>query len=519
MNKESKKVTKSRKTTKSKAKKTTSQTKLVLNKELCLNPFQKEHDSGLFESTKNKPITNLSLYEDKYFPKDLKSFVGNKQSVKLLKKYINDKEENKLIIIYGPHGVGKTTILKLLLKEYNVVEFNLDNIHEKSVLFGDIVKCLNNTSITQTYLDDKPRVIVIEDIDKAIGDGIYYNRLLDKILEQTNKCKIIATTSNLKKKYKTPTKVNLVHFDYPELGELVGYSEKIAENEKLEISKRGLEIIVRSSRYDIRKILHCFKLLSFGGQGTKIKQKDIIRVINFSESDANFSAYEIVDEAFNGDPPEWKDEDDMDKILGYCHGDQNMIMDLFYSNVDNGKTTLGEISKVLDSLSLGDILHSRMFQDQNWELKEESIVVGCLDPIWTITNRENKRKSNFGCKMRKNYLNNYALTKSKARNVHYDIKNNKKIPTGVPIEELHFMFNSIIKPQVEDSQIDPSFIKGLVDMGINSDTYHRLRSINYGEKVKAMTKTNKTKLDKELKKYETTILEPSKKIQSKINVV
>ena len=337
------------------------QSKLCFNEDLSLNPFKTEHEIGLFNKNIIKTPEPESLYEEKYKPQTIKDYIGNKKAIKEFKTFLKQTNVNKLMILHGPPGSGKTCLINILLKDYRIIEFNSG---EKTIIFDKIKKSLNNLSVTTTFLDENPRIIVIEDIDKTIGDGVYYTRLLTYISEQTNNCKVIATTTNLKKKYNTPTKVNIIKIESLTFDECLKYCRKIASSEHLSISDKGMRTIALSSKYDFRKILHMFKLLSFITSTNKLKHKDILRVLNFSEQDATFSAYEIVEEAFSGEYPE-----ESENLIDYCYSDQNTIMDLLYSNINMGNMEMEEISKSLDSIAMGDIYHHQMFQNQHWNLK------------------------------------------------------------------------------------------------------------------------------------------------------
>lgn len=480
-------------------KKESKQCQLIFNKDLSLNPFKQEHELGVFDKLETRKITTSTLYEDKYFPKTLKDYVGNKCAIKQFKSLL-DKKQNRLIIIHGPHGIGKTTMWKLVFQEkYNVIEFNIDNSSEKAVLFDNISKALNNTSVNK-FVETRPRVIVIEDIDKTIGDGVYYNKLLDYISKKTNECMVVAITSNLKKKYKTPTKVDIIELVYPEYPKMEKYAKQIAKNESLNISDKGIKLIIISSRYDFRKILQFFKLLSFGVSNQKIKRKDILRVVNFSEADANFSAYEIVEEAFSGDTPVWDKEDSLDRLCGYCYSDQNTIMDLFYSNISCGNTSMGEVCDILDNIAMGDVFHSEMFGDQKWDLKDYSLIHGCVCCIWTISNRKNK--TNSVIKLKKNYLNNYHMNISRNKGIYKSIYDSRRINSNFSVMDLQYIVQYIIKPLLESEDNQENLIQDLVKMGISGESYCKLREHKLLQNPpKSLTKTQKNKMLKRFENY------------------
>lgn len=330
-----------------------------------LNPFE---DFMIYEIQKDKPI--VDLFEHKYKPDNLKDFVGNGYSIKILNKWLNDVKNptNKQMIamIHGPFGIGKSLLAELILKDYNIIECHSGNMSEKSKFFEKIEKIISSKSIDESLFDAKPSALIIDGIDKNLGDGVYYKRFLDLLEKYKEKLQtpIICVSSyqNLKKKYNTPSKVCIVKLDYPETNEMIKFCEKVQKNENLNISKSSIELMISASRYDFRKLLHYFKLLSIGKQKKLYNKKDIRKIIEFSETDVFYSAYEIIEETFNDNITK-----DIEDTISHCHTDQPLIMDLLYSNVTNGIDLEGA-SKMLDGFSISDEFQKYTYKHHCWEM-------------------------------------------------------------------------------------------------------------------------------------------------------
>ena len=464
-----------------------------------LNPFE----DFVVQELPKEPIIE-DLFEYKYKPRILKDFIGNHYNIKIIKKWIEDitnQSTNQLIcIIHGPFGVGKSLLSSLVLKDFNIIE--CDNITEKNKFFDNVEKVITTKSIDESLFQIKPSAFIIENIDKNIGEGVYYKRLMDLLEKHKSllRTPIICISSNvsLKKKYNTPSKVCIITMDYPETHEMILFCEKIQKKERITLSQNAVELMISASRYDFRKILHYFKLLTLGKQKKTYTKKDIRKIIEFSETDVFYSAYEIIEEIYNDDI-----DKDLEDLINNCHVDQPLITDLLYSNITNGITLEGA-SSILEGFSRSDIFQKYIYRNHAWELRDYTITSGCINAFNVIKEQKNNKKQ---YKIKKNQLNNLPWTCIKNKNTFIETKNNSIHNIKKPID-LSYAFHKIIKPPIEEKLEQKTLtiedVKKMQDYGINSSLYSKLRNITFkDQKLKPLSRKNKTLLEKKYKELET----------------
>lgn len=449
---------------------------MICNPHLKLNPFE-----GYLVQKAETPLKINDTFEHKYTPVGFDKFIGNKKAILMLKKWMENPDV--ITVITGPTGVGKTLLASLAFSKYNIVEFNDTVLYEKGAVYDNV-----RSIIKTNKLCEKKTAIIIEDIEKLIGDS--FKKLLDIYDKNTP---IICITPEIKKKTISSTfKINEIKLCYPEKNEMLDFCEMVASNEKLKIAKKGLEFIISHSKCDFRRILHTFKLLTLSNKRASITLKSISNVLKCSESDTNFSAYEIVDEFFN-EPLDTNYC--MEQYIGYCYSDSALIGELIYSNISNG-LSLEDIVSINDSLCDSDIIDNFIFSNQEWELKQYSIIGSCISPMNTIARRLKPKK----CTIKKNVLNNFPLACAKHRTMLYDICTNTTY-SRLEKPDYYYIFDSIIKKDIE-TKLDEGVLKEsdiieLKKQGISFDVYNKLRNVTFGETaVKAMTKKNKIELEK-----------------------
>ena len=117
--------------------------------------------------------------------------IENKNIIQKWNESISKKIQNYPLIIYGNSGVGKMTLSKLILKNYNIIEYN------ESL---DINDCLKTTDISSMFSKVKKKAVIFYGYNKEITN------ILNNIKQYSNPIilviNIIDYTNKLKSKFK-----------------------------------------------------------------------------------------------------------------------------------------------------------------------------------------------------------------------------------------------------------------------------------------------------------------------------
>lgn len=122
------------------------------------------------------------LIESLKQPTKFSDLIGNKELIKTLKELKNMPN----LLFYGPAGVGKTTIIKIMLKDFdirNILELNASDDRGINIV-REIIKpfCITSSFPNSHYLNIN-KVIILDEVDSMSKDA---QNALRRIMEDYN---------------------------------------------------------------------------------------------------------------------------------------------------------------------------------------------------------------------------------------------------------------------------------------------------------------------------------------------
>jgi len=184
----------------------------------------------------------------KYLPKNIPEIIGQKVQIQKIKTNLAPKRP---IILYGPIGTGKTSIVYALAKERNleVLEINASDVRNK----GAINKIVGS-SIQQQSLFHKGKIILIDDVDALSGTkdrGCIQE--LTKLLPKSKFPMILTCIDPYHKKLKTiRRKTTLIELDPISLTDTKDHLTNIAQKENIKFNEQDIISIAEKAKGDLR---------------------------------------------------------------------------------------------------------------------------------------------------------------------------------------------------------------------------------------------------------------------------
>src|SRR3989338_5800752 len=210
----------------------------------------------------------------KYSPKSLKEFVSQKKQIDELKSFIENykKQKKKAALLYGASGTGKTCVVHILAKEYNLelVEVNASEFRNQSQIDLKI-----GNAIRQMSLFSRGKLILIDEADGIAGvedrGGL---QAVIKLIEETTYPIILTMIDCSDHKYDSmKRKCNLIEFTPLENDEVVDYLKDVCKKENISIDDTALRSLARFSGGSLNSALN--DLQSISEQKKHISKDDV----------------------------------------------------------------------------------------------------------------------------------------------------------------------------------------------------------------------------------------------------
>lgn len=205
---------------------------------------------GIYASGEKKPLA-LSSRPDK-----LEDFYGQEQALKIIKKMI-DKKELVNLIIYGPSGVGKTTISKIIAKKlgYNFEYINATKVGTNSI------KDLSKSAREIKKLNGSKTILLFDEIhrfNKAQQDSLLED------LEEQNLILIATTTENPYYSLNKAILSRCIVIEFKKLNDddIKKIIKSSSEKNNIEIDNSIIEYICNISQGDARYALNILELIN-----------------------------------------------------------------------------------------------------------------------------------------------------------------------------------------------------------------------------------------------------------------
>ena len=218
-----------------------------------------------------------------YRPKKREDFVGNPSAVAAIEKWLNSWKKKppkkRAIFLYGPPGIGKTSIAQVLANEHNfdLIEINASDARNKSSLEEVLGKAIKQN----VTLFGQRRLILLDEMDGLSGSndrgGVSF--IAKAIDDSTAPMILVANTvkENMESKFSSILrKVTSIEFKPITFQESYETLEKIAKEQGVEVHPDVLDMIAMKTEGDLRSAIVDLETISRGKTVVNLDDSDVL---------------------------------------------------------------------------------------------------------------------------------------------------------------------------------------------------------------------------------------------------
>jgi replication factor C large subunit len=206
------------------------------------------------------------LWTIKHKPKTVEEIVGNEEGKKEFLNWLDIWIKGKIpvkkaVLIYGPPGIGKTLLVEVSAKQFNLelIEINAGDIYS-----GEVVRKIALGTSKEKSFENKMKIILIDELDSIEGSKL--NQSLPYILELIHEsfCPVVLIANDGWKPelWQIRNVAYMIEMKKLNTKQIISYLEKICKEEKLEYEEAALKIVAERSEGDMRSAILDLQLVS-----------------------------------------------------------------------------------------------------------------------------------------------------------------------------------------------------------------------------------------------------------------
>jgi len=319
----------------------------------------------------------------KYRPRSVDDVVDQDQAKKMFIPWIRQwisgaTPPKKAALLYGPAGVGKTSLVEAVAREYGVelIEMNASDFRRK-----EDIERVARIAATQSGLFVRKKIILLDEVDGISGTADRGG--IEAILELINVAKhpVVMTANDPWAQRLRPLREASLLVPFNRLSErhVVVALKRICDFEKVECEDKALRYIAQRSEGDLRSAINDLQNIAEGyGKVTY----DIARSMLVSR-DRQYSPWETLRQLFMSKYA-WQAR----RAVTHADMDYDTLLQWINENIPVQYSDREDVWRAYEALSRADLMLGRIKHGASWDLL--SYVFDMAGPGVALARRRSK---------------------------------------------------------------------------------------------------------------------------------
>src|SRR3989344_1403617 len=193
-------------------------------------------------------------FVEKYRPDSFSGIIGQEEAIKSIRVFLDEFPKKKAMLLHGPAGTGKTSMVLAAAKEKDceILELNSSDFRNRAKL-----ESILKPATLQQSLFKKGKILLMDEVDGVTGTDIGGIPELVRIISET-KYPIIMTCNDAWQSKMAPVraKSKVVEIKQISIGDIVSILSRISEAESLDRAPLFLKQIAIKSQGDLRAAIN-----------------------------------------------------------------------------------------------------------------------------------------------------------------------------------------------------------------------------------------------------------------------
>jgi replication factor C large subunit len=302
------------------------------------------------------------LWVEKYRPKKIADVIGNEEAKELFVEWLKNKRHTKkAVLLYGPPGVGKTTLVNAAAGEFNfrIIEMNASDTRSEKAINRIAGPATSFVGLDKFSSETQGNMLFLDEVDGIAGNedrgGV---GAIIKIVEESRVPVIMAANDPDLEKLRPLKKLcYLVRFQQVRIPLIISMLQKICQKEHVQAEFEALEKIAQNSRGDVRSAINDLQGLSEEGKVLTLQDTLALGLRN-----KDVSMYDTLKGFFSA-----KSLAEASLLLSFSSVDYDDFLLAVSDNMPRRHTESSELAEAFDFVSRADVFRGRI-GIENWHL-------------------------------------------------------------------------------------------------------------------------------------------------------